>query len=445
MAHGCLESVSNSLKETIRDGGIHGWIAVLGLFTCFAARVGVTKGLGMMLPTLQEQFVTSTWLIGWMVAFVSSGGAFSGILATPLKERFGARTVVIVSGIVAGISMITASFLSSLYAITFLLTVSGAAIGITYIISKHLVGSFFTKSLTTAYGLGSMGSSFAFIAVVPLIQLFLDIYGWRGTMLLLGALLLHIAVCGALMKPLAASGSRDGYEAALTYEEQETGEDKRAPNNHCGCFNKVYLFTRETFQRGLFSSTSFWFIVFISTVRLITYCAWLVYYVQYTTVYKGFTMEDASNFIVAYGIGRAVACLMIAPIIQQVQFVSKYTWLAIAVLILAIYYAVDPWLMSYWPITGNACIFGIAFALTSILIDVVIKEIFGKEQLGHVLGWMGFMTGLSIILLLYVPGLIYDLTGDYTVAFSLMAGAQLLSVAAAFWLHWRHKGEKSFR
>ena len=78
MAYGCLESVSNSLKETIRDGGIQGWIAVLGLFTCYVASVGVTKGLGMMLPTLQEQLVTSTWLIGRMVAFVAAGGASSG-------------------------------------------------------------------------------------------------------------------------------------------------------------------------------------------------------------------------------------------------------------------------------------------------------------------------------------------------------------------------------
>ncbi|XP_071795654.1 uncharacterized protein [Asterias amurensis] len=177
-----------------------------------------------MLPTLQEQFVTSTWLIGWMVAFVNAGGYFAGVLATPLKERFGARTVVTVSGLVAGISMITASFLSSLYVITFILTVI-TAIGISYVITKHLIGSYFNKSITTAYAMSSIGNSFVFVAFVPLIQLFLDIYGWRGTMLLLGGLSLHIAVCGALVKPPAASRSQDGYEAAHTDEEQETRDD----------------------------------------------------------------------------------------------------------------------------------------------------------------------------------------------------------------------------
>ena len=65
--------------------------------------------------------------------------------------------------------------------------------------------------------MAGLGDSFAFVAAVPLIQLFLDIYGWRGTMLLLGVLVLHLAVCGALMKPLATSGSQVGYDYDCYY------------------------------------------------------------------------------------------------------------------------------------------------------------------------------------------------------------------------------------
>ena len=49
--------------------------------------------------------------------------SIKGILATPLKERFGARTVVTVSGLFVGFSMIAASFLPRLYAITSVLTI----------------------------------------------------------------------------------------------------------------------------------------------------------------------------------------------------------------------------------------------------------------------------------------------------------------------------------
>ncbi|XP_071795883.1 monocarboxylate transporter 12-like [Asterias amurensis] len=441
MVSGCFERVLISSVDTFRDGGLHGWIAVLGLFTSRLAWNVLVKCLGMMLPTLQEQFVTSTWLIGWMVAFVDAGVEGSGVIATPLMDRFGARTVVTVCGLVAGISVITASFLSSLYGITFILTIfTGPAFGISYVITKNLIGSYFSKSITTAYGLSTLGSSFTFF-VVPLIQLFLDIYGWRGTWLLLGGWFLNLAVVGALMKPPAASGSRDGYEPAHTDEEQYTGEDKLAPNNRFGCsyFIRIFSSTRDTFQLGLFSSISFLLIVLNYSVWQLFYSAWIIYYVQYTTVSKGFTLEDASQFIIAYGVGRTFACLLIGPLVQSVQAVSTHTWLAGALLLSGVYYAVDPWLTSYWPIVANSLMFGFFYPVTSILMDVVVKEIFGKEQMGHVFGWLGLVSGLAKLLLLYFPGLMYDLTGDYTVVFSLMAGAQSLTVFATLGLSWRQK------
>ncbi|XP_071795982.1 monocarboxylate transporter 12-like [Asterias amurensis] len=440
MKPGCFERVLQLVTDTLQDGGLHGWIAVLCLFTAKIAWAVLVKGLGMMLPTLQEQFVTSTWLIGWMVAFVNAGGFFAGVLATPLKERFGARAVLTVCGLVAGISMITVSFLSSLYTIAFILTIfAGSSIGMSYVITKHLMGCYFDKHVTTAYGVTGLGDSFAFLIVVPSIQLFLDTYGWRGTMLLLGALLLHLAVCGALIKPPSATGSQDGYEAALTDEEQETMDNNVEPSNRfgCFCFSTIYSFTKNTFQLGLFSSISFWLVVFVFIVMELTYCAWLIYYVQYTTVYKGFTLEDASHFVVAYGVGRTIASIVIGPLFQAVQVVSAYVWLAASLLICAIYFAVDPWLTSYWPIVANTFVYGTAVSTATILVDVVNTKIFGKEMLGHAVGLIMLSSSVTSLLLLYFPGLIYDLTGDYTVTFSLLAAVQSLTAVAALGLSWR--------
>ena len=275
-------------------------------------------------------------------------------------------------------------------------------------ITKHLIGSYFSKSITTAYGLSTLGSSFTFFAV-PLIQLFLDIYGWRGTWLLLGGLFLNLAVVGALMKPPAASGRRDGYEAALTDEEQYTREDKLTPSNRflSSFFIRIFSFTRDTFQLGLFSSILFWLVVLIYSVWQLFYCAWLIYYVQYTTVSKGFTLEDASQFIIACGVGRTFACFLIGPLVQSVQAVSTHTCLAVALLSAGVYYAVDPWLTSYWPIMASSLMFGFSYPVTSILIDVVVKEILGKEQMGHVFGWLGLVSGSTKLLLLYFPGEFY--------------------------------------
>ena len=77
MSSGCFGRVLQSLVDTFRDGGLRGWIAVLCLFTTKMALAVLVKGLGMMLPSLQEQFVTSTWLIGWMVAIIEASAYLS--------------------------------------------------------------------------------------------------------------------------------------------------------------------------------------------------------------------------------------------------------------------------------------------------------------------------------------------------------------------------------
>ena len=50
------------------NGGVTGWVAVLTLFTLNVSSVGVTKGLGVLLMTLEDQLVSKSWILGWIVA-----------------------------------------------------------------------------------------------------------------------------------------------------------------------------------------------------------------------------------------------------------------------------------------------------------------------------------------------------------------------------------------
>lgn len=77
----------------------------------------------------------------------------------------------------------------------------------------------------TAYGLASTGGSFADIFLVPLTQFFLDIYGWRGTMLLLGGIFSQLAVCGALLKHPTATESHIEYEQVTSSEDEKPWVD----------------------------------------------------------------------------------------------------------------------------------------------------------------------------------------------------------------------------
>ncbi|XP_033636135.1 monocarboxylate transporter 12-like [Asterias rubens] len=438
---GCsfLQSVSSWFVKTFKDGGLLGWFAVLGLFSSWIAWIGLIKGLAVMLPTLQEQFNASTWLVGWMIAIIDASMQISALFASPLREKLGVRVVVMVSGLLVGGSMIASAFATSLSQITVLLTLAaGPAVGCSLVVSKELVGRCFSEASTTAFGVGILGGSIAFVTCVPLTQFFLDIYGWRGTMLLLGGILSHLAVCGALMKEPAVTRIRPNDEYQTVALNEDTGDGEATSNSRCcSCFNSVHSFISQTFKLGLFSLPSFWLIIFMCNIWMMMNTAWVIYFVVYTTESKGFSLGDASNCVVSYGIGRILSSITVGPLVKNFKVrLSNSAWLGLGLFLSSLYYLIDPWLMSFWPVLVAAFIYGFFKVMIHIQFDLVVIESFGADRMGLFLGWNGLFTGVTGLFTLYFPGLIYDHFGSYTLALILMGGVQLLTVVALFVLVW---------
>ena len=53
-------------KTGEQDGGWPGRIAVVSVWTKGFIWVAILKGLGILLPTFQEEFLVQTWILGWM-------------------------------------------------------------------------------------------------------------------------------------------------------------------------------------------------------------------------------------------------------------------------------------------------------------------------------------------------------------------------------------------
>lgn len=66
-----------------------------------------------------------------------------------------------------------------------------------------MVGMYFEKRRPLANALSSAGECIFTFILTPLFQLLIDSYSWRGALLILGALQLHLCVCGMLLRPLA--------------------------------------------------------------------------------------------------------------------------------------------------------------------------------------------------------------------------------------------------
>lgn len=65
----------------------------------------------------------------------------------------------------------------------------------------------FTRRRNLALGLGFCSIGLSSFAFNPLFQLLVDMYAWRGALLILGGLSLNIVPCGALIRPQQYSKS----------------------------------------------------------------------------------------------------------------------------------------------------------------------------------------------------------------------------------------------
>lgn len=65
---------------------------------------------------------------------------------------------------------------------------------------------YFSRRRVLAVGLALTGNGASSLLLAPALQLLLDTFGWRGALLLLGAITLHLTPCGALLRPLELPG-----------------------------------------------------------------------------------------------------------------------------------------------------------------------------------------------------------------------------------------------
>lgn len=94
---------------------------------------------------------------------------------------------------------------------------TGLGLALNFQPSLIMLGCYFDKRRPLANGLAAAGSPVFLSALSPLGQVLLDCFGWRGSFLIMGGLLLNCCTCGAVMRPLGyevqASKARDESNA----------------------------------------------------------------------------------------------------------------------------------------------------------------------------------------------------------------------------------------
>ncbi|CAH1794226.1 unnamed protein product [Owenia fusiformis] len=184
------------------DGG-WGWIVVFGSFICHLIADGIGFSFGVIYANLLEQFGESKAKTSWVASLFLSVPLIAAPIGSALTNKYGCRTVTMCGGFVAMFGFFLSYFVTSIEMLCVTIgLISGLGLSVVYVAAIIVVAYYFETKRAFATGLAVSGSGIGTFVFAPLTEFLMGKYGWRGTILILGGIMLNIVVAGALFRPL---------------------------------------------------------------------------------------------------------------------------------------------------------------------------------------------------------------------------------------------------
>jgi MFS family permease len=399
----------------------YGWLIVLIAF-CGQFITAGTGGyvFGLFIKPFSEAF-------GWTVGFVSSMTfmrSLVNIVVVPLvgriTDRFGSRPVMLMGTLIGSGAFLLASLITHpiLFYLVFSIIVALGYTMLGGIPSQAAVTRWFQRRRGMALSLVTLGISMGGVVMVPLVQYALDNYGWRFTLSLIGAGIFLV------MAPPVFFFMRD-------YPEQMGLQpDGAAPAPPTPAANYAVVVEKTWTSREILTTLRFWQqalgYMFAFALLQVT----LVHQATFITQ-RGFDRTTAAWVLSAYAFSAAVSKFAwgyLADRFDVHKVAVASNWLAALGLVLLIFTHDLPLLWVY------ALIGGWGIGGLPALQSIVTATSFGRKSYGTVAGLLNPMNGIASALAVPFAGYMFDATGSYDLAFSVIIVLVMVTSVSLLWL-----------
>lgn len=184
------------------DGG-WGWLVLLASVMVNLLIPGTVKSFGVLFVEFLEVFDASPAAAAWIPALCYFLYSSLGPLSSILSVKYSYRTVTLLGGTFAAVGMMLSYFANS---VAFLCVSYGVLVGIgaglAFPPTVYIVTSYFVRLRGLANGLCISGSALGSIFLPPILGILLREYGYRGAVLIMGAVTLNVWASALLYEPV---------------------------------------------------------------------------------------------------------------------------------------------------------------------------------------------------------------------------------------------------
>lgn len=410
----------------------YGWRIVGATFVTWFIAVGfLFYSYGVFFPALEEDFGGSRFAISTGLAIMNVAmGLLAPFLGRAIDE-WSIRRIMLIGAACMSAGFLAASQITELWhfyvLLGTLLGVGAAMIG--QLPNSTLVSNWFIKRRGTALGVATMGVSMSGVVMAPVTTWLIMTFGWRSTFVIFGCLTAGVVMplVGLIVvnRPEEMGLHPDGAsdEDALLLQDPAKGPRVRgsAPIFRDG---RSYP---EFSAAATLRDRRFWAITITIALNFFAMSAVLTHMIPHAKD-LGITAMRAAYVLTACAGAGVLGKILFGYI---ADFVDTR-----AALLVSMGFQVSGTLLllfaeSYPMLLVVGAVFGLGMGGVVPLWGSLIGEYFGRDSFGRVMGLMG--PCMLPIQVSGVPfaGLIYDLTGEYTIAYLTYLG---IYVFASIWL-----------
>ncbi|XP_061641945.1 monocarboxylate transporter 2-like isoform X2 [Phyllopteryx taeniolatus] len=403
---------TNELGFKPPDGG-WGWMVVIGAHISIGFAYATPKALSIFFNDIQLDFQASYSDIAWISSIMLAAMYAGGPVSSALVNRYGSRPIVILGGLMCGASMVAASFGNSIIFLYLCIgVIAGCGLALNLNASLTIISKYFLDKRPLANGLAMAGSPVFLCFLAPLNQYLLDKFGWRGSLLIIGALMLNSCVAGALMRPIGSCNASSCAQQQKSEEQSNNGNTKKW-KQICGSRAKKILAWSVFKDRGfliyLIGNIMFIFGAYAPIVFLSAYA--VSHGVdQYSAAYLLSIMGFVDMFV-RPGTGLIANSKWIRP---RVQYFFSF-----AMVFNGTCHLLCPLIKNYTFLVVYAVFFGVGFGMVFALIFECLMDLMGNQRFPSAVGLVTIIECVPMLLGPPTAGLLVDIFGDYKYLFFL--------------------------
>lgn len=465
------------------DGG-YAWFILLSCFLVFGLTFGVIKSFGVFFVEIHQKFGTTASGTSWITSIAVATIHIAAPIASALSSYYSHRSVVMMGGLICSLGVVFGAYarnLAELYVTVGFL--NGFGYALTWTPTVTMLSLYFEKRRPVANALASAGECICTFAFTPLFQLLIDSYSWRGALLILGGLQLHLCVCGALLRPLKAprdvtcevKAEEEGLSLELLpkddseqckpscLEEDELriseGSDQETIKECVDPEEEPHLTVElQDSNKGNKRTELQTKILRYVDYTLITNARVMIY--SMFGVFAALGFFAPSLFLVPYARSRgieeyqAAALMSISAVLDlfgrvffgwvaNLRLVPMVQQLIATVILLGTVTLLCPLASSFLELAFFSAAYGLVYGATVAIHITVLAEIVGVQRLGSALGFFMLIRSSGGLLGPPIAGFFIDKMSDYGTGF-LMAGVALI-VSAMFLLLLHQMNRRSQR